>query len=137
MSNPNSNKYEATGTLKVINDTQQFSETFRKREFVLEIEDGRYPQPIKFQAVQDKADLLDDFEVGDTVTVHFNLRGREFTRKNDGSTDYFTNLDVWRMEKVGGGTSDVPPKFDEEPPLAEPSPNISDSGEFKDDDIPF
>ena len=124
-----SNKYEATGTLKVINDTQQFSETFRKREFVIEVEDGNYPQPIKFQAVQDKADLLDTFDVGDTVTVHFNLRGREFTRKNDGSTDYFVNLDVWRMEKVGG--SDGPPRG-EEPPLAEPGPS-----DFDDDDVPF
>ena len=132
-----SNKYEATGTLKVINDTQQFSETFRKREFVIEVEDGNYTQPIKFQAVQDKADMLDAFSVGDAVTVNFNLRGREFTRKNDGSTDYFVNLDVWRIEKVGGGAEQGPPKFDEEPPLAEPSPNISDSGEFKDDDIPF
>ncbi|MEE4175278.1 MAG: DUF3127 domain-containing protein [Xanthomonadales bacterium] len=128
----NSNKYEATGTLKVINDIQQFSETFRKREFVIEVEDGAYTQPIKFQAVQDKAELLDAFEEGDTVTVNFNLRGREFTRKNDGSTDYFVNLDVWRIEKVGGGASDGPPKQDEEPPLPEPSP-----GDFKDDDIPF
>ena len=123
-----SNKYEATGTLKVINDTQQFSETFRKREFVIEVEDGNYTQPIKFQAVQDKADMLDAFSVGDAVTVNFNLRGREFTRKNDGSTDYFVNLDVWRMEKVGGGA----PSQGEEPPLAEPGP-----GDFDDDDVPF
>lgn len=132
-----SNKFEATGTLKVINDTQQFSETFRKRDFVIEVEDGNYPQPIKFQAVQDKADLLDTFDVGDTVTVHFNLRGREFTRKNDGSTDYFVNLDVWRMEKVGGGADAGPPKHDEEPPLAEPTPNDFKDDGFKDDDIPF
>ena len=131
-----SNKYEATGTLKVINDTQQFSETFRKREFVIEVEDGNYTQPIKFQAVQDKADMLDAFSVGDAVTVNFNLRGREFTRKNDGSTDYFVNLDVWRIEKVGGG-QDSPPSQGEEPPLAEPTPNDFKDGDFKDDDIPF
>ncbi len=90
-------------------------------------------EPIKFQAVQDKCELLDSFEVGDTVKVNFNLRGREFTRRNDNSTDWFVNLDVWRMEKVGAGAGDeAGPPRDEEPPLAEPSP-----ADFKDDDIPF
>ncbi len=128
-----SNKYEAQGTLTHVMETQQFSESFRKREFVIEIEDGNYTQPIKFQAVQDKCELLDSFEVGDTVKVNFNLRGREFTRRNDNSTDWFVNLDVWRMEKVGAGAGDeAGPPRGEEPPLAEPSP-----ADFKDDDIPF
>ena len=65
--------------------------------------------------------------------------GREFTRKNDGSTDYFVNLDVRRMEKVGGSAGDDlgPPPRGEEPPLAEPTPNDFKDDDFKDDDIPF
>ena len=110
------NKYEATGTILTIMDTQEFSSNFKKREFVVEIQDGSYSQPIKFQAVQDRTELLDAFETGDTVTVHFNLRGREFTRKNDGSSDYFVNLDVWRIEKTEGQIAESPADGTDEPP---------------------
>ena len=100
------NKYEATGTLRAIMATQAISDSFRKREFALEIPDGNFTQTIKFQVVQDKTELLDSFEVGQQVKVAFNLRGREFTRKTDGATDYWVNLDCWRIEPLsdaGGG----------------------------------
>jgi len=96
------NRYEATGAIRAIMDTQQVTDSFQKREFALEIEDGRYPQTVKFQLVQDKTQLLDEFEVGQQVRVHFNLRGREYTRKSDGATDYWTNLECWRIEKAEG-----------------------------------
>lgn len=95
-----SNHYDATGEIRAIMDAQQVTDSFRKREFALEIDDGRYPQIVKFQLVQDKTELLDDFEVGQQVRVHFNLRGREYTRKSDGATDYWTNLECWRIEKA-------------------------------------
>jgi hypothetical protein len=101
-----SNQYEATGEIRAIMDTQQVTDSFRKREFALEIEDGRYSQTVKFQLVQDKTELLDDFEVGQQVRVHFNLRGREYTRKSDGATDYWTNLECWRIEKAEGAGDD-------------------------------
>ena len=91
------------GEIRAIMDTQQVTDSFRKREFALEIEDGRYPQTVKFQLVQDKTELLDDFDVGQHVRVHFNLRGREYTRKSDGAADYWTNLECWRIEKAEGG----------------------------------
>ncbi len=96
------NRYEAAGEIRAIMDTQQVTDSFRKREFALEIEDGRYPQTVKFQLVQDKTDLLDDFEIGQQVRVQFNLRGREYTRKSDGATDYWTNLECWQIEKAEG-----------------------------------
>ncbi|RZK23182.1 MAG: DUF3127 domain-containing protein, partial [Hymenobacter sp.] len=36
--------YDVTGRLHEIFDEQQVSEKFRKREFVLEVQDGQYPQ---------------------------------------------------------------------------------------------
>jgi hypothetical protein len=96
------NRFETMGEIRAIMDTQQVTDSFRKREFALEIEDGRYPQTVKFQLVQDKTELLDDFDVGQHVRVHFNLRGREYTRKSDGATDYWTNLECWRIEKAAG-----------------------------------
>ncbi|MCH2097220.1 MAG: DUF3127 domain-containing protein, partial [Pseudomonadales bacterium] len=84
--------YQAEGTLRAILDTDQVSDSFRKREFALEIEDGKFPQTVKFQAVQDRTEMLDAFSVGQQVRVHFDLRGREYTRKRDGVTDWWVNL---------------------------------------------
>ena len=125
------NRYEATGEIRAIMDTQQVTDSFRKREFALEIEDGRYPQTVKFQLVQDKTELLDDFEVGQQVQVQFNLRGREYTRKSDGATDYWTNLECWRIEKAEGAA--------EASDRLQSSEEMSDAGSFGTDadDIPF
>ena len=93
-----SNKFEVVGTILAIMDTQQITDTFKKREFALEILDGNYAQTVKFQTVQDKTDVIDEYNIGQNVKVFFNLRGREYTRKSDGATDYWLNLECWRIE---------------------------------------
>jgi single-strand DNA-binding protein len=95
--------YDATGRLHEIFDEQQVSEKFRKREFVLEVVDGQYPEHIKFQLVQDKTALIDQYKVGDEVKVTFNLRGRGFNK--NGQMLYFTNLEAWRLEAAAGGAA--------------------------------
>ncbi|RPD44590.1 DUF3127 domain-containing protein [Hymenobacter sediminis] len=98
--------YEATGRLHEIFDEQQVSEKFRKREFVLEVVDGQYPEHIKFQLVQDKTALIDSYKVGDEVKISFNLRGRGFNK--NGQMLYFTNLEAWRIESGAGGSASAP-----------------------------
>ena len=120
--------YQAEGTLRAILDTDQVSDSFRKREFALEIEDGKFPQTVKFQAVQDRTEMLDAFSVGQQVRVHFDLRGREYTRKRDGVTDWWVNLDCWRMEPLEEGAAASAPEVSH-------SDTVS-GGEF-DDEIPF
>ena len=93
--------YDVTGRLHDIFDEQQVSEKFRKREFVLEVQEGQYPEQIKFQLVQDKTALIDPYKVGDEVKVTFNLRGRGFNK--NGQMLYFTNLEAWRVEPATGG----------------------------------
>ncbi|MCC2546323.1 DUF3127 domain-containing protein [Hymenobacter sp. BT175] len=93
--------YEATGRLHEIFDEQQVSDKFRKREFVLEVQEGQYPEHIKFQLVQDKTALIDAYKMGDEVKVTFNLRGRGFNK--NGQMLYFTNLEAWRIEAGTGG----------------------------------
>lgn len=84
--------FEVNGKLHKAFDTEQKTDKFRAREFVLEVEDGQYPQLVKFQLTQDKCELLDQYNEGDDLTVHFDLRGREWNGK------YFTNLNAWRLE---------------------------------------
>jgi single-strand DNA-binding protein len=80
------------GILHKIFETEQKTESFSSREFVIETLDEKYPQFIKFQLTQDRCGLIDNFKEGEEITVHFDLRGREWNEK------YFTNLNAWRIE---------------------------------------
>ncbi len=86
--------FQVDGKLHKIFNTEQKSEKFRAREFVIEIADGNYAQMIKFQLTQDKCEMIDEHNEGDEITVHFNLRGREWNER------FFTNLDAWRIESA-------------------------------------
>jgi len=125
------NNFEVVGKLTVVFETQQVKDTFRKREFVLEIQDGAYSQHIKFQLTQDRCALLDQYKVGQDVRVHFNLRGRPFQNK-EGQTMYFTNLEAWRLESAqAGGSAPAGADYSQIPPAAATASNA----DF--DDVPF
>lgn len=83
-----------TGTLKYIMEPQRISAKFVKREFVVSDVSQTYPQTILFEVVNDNCRLLDEVKVGEEVTVHFKLKGREWVNPNDPEKKikYFTTL---------------------------------------------
>lgn len=83
--------YELTGKIKIIQEEQTFDSGFSKREMVVTVEDGNYPQDINLEFVKDKAKLLDDLQPGQEVTVTFDIRGREYNGR------YFNNLQGWKV----------------------------------------
>ena len=88
---------EIKGKIKKISETLQISDRFRKREFVVEYSNNPdYPQPIQFELVQDRCELLDEFQEGQKVEVHFDLRGREWTSPQ-GQVKYFNSLQAWKL----------------------------------------
>jgi hypothetical protein len=88
---------QITGKIKLINAAQTFgSNGFRKREVVVTT-DEQYPQMILIEFVQDKCELLDNYSVGQDVTISINLRGREWVNK-EGETKYFNSIQGWRIE---------------------------------------
>lgn len=94
----NSDNYEATGTVKAIGEeTTHGAKGFRKREIVVTIGE-KYPQDVPFEFVQDKCGILDGFSVGQSVTVSFNLRGREWNGR------YYAGLQGWRIAHHGDAT---------------------------------
>jgi hypothetical protein len=117
---------EITGRLHVINEAQQVTERFRKREFVLELnENPRYPQHVQFQLTGDRCEGLDGLSVGDEVRVEFSLRGREWTSPQ-GQVKYFNSLDVWTIDRLGASAGAGAGAGDE-PPLPEgPPPGMED-----------
>jgi hypothetical protein len=117
-------------------DTDQKTDTFQARDFVVLQEDERYPQYIKFQLVQDRCSLIDNYEEGQDIVVHFDLRGREWNEK------YFTNLNAWKIETPEGveqaTSSDVPDLNEADVPgqnANSGSPEGSEQSE--EDDLPF
>jgi single-strand DNA-binding protein len=100
--------YEVTGTLIAKFDTQVISERFKKREFVIETRDNsNYTNFVKMQLTNNKCDLVEAFTIGDDLKISFDLRGNKYEK--NGVTNYITNVDAWRIQKVGapndGGNS--------------------------------
>src|ERR1700744_6737751 len=93
---------EVTGKLLVKYDSVQVNDRFKKREFVLELAEdingNTYTNYAKMQLVQNKCEILDRFNEGDTIKVSFNIKGNKWER--DGKVNYITNLDAWRVESA-------------------------------------
>jgi len=87
-----------SGKVIVVKDVQHINETFKKREFVLDVEDGEYSQKIQLEVMQDKCEVLNDVQVGQMLNVEFNLRGREWTNPQ-GEVKYFNTLQAWKIDK--------------------------------------
>ena len=132
--------FEITGKLYKKFATESKSEKFQTREFVIEVADGNYPQLIKFQLVQDRCQILDNYNEGEEIKVHFDLRGREWQGK------FFTTLNSWRIEHsngetvAGSGSTQPVQQVAKKSASSEDSfPTLSDEP-FKtaaDDDLPF
>ncbi|HET8754121.1 MAG TPA: DUF3127 domain-containing protein [Salinimicrobium sp.] len=123
---------EVQGKIKMIGETQTFgSNGFRKREVVVTTEE-QYPQHIMVEFVQDKTDLLNNFQVGQPVKIGVNLRGREWVNPQ-GETKYFNSIQGWRIENLaadtGGNRPPVPP--------AEQFESAKNLNEEDFDDLPF
>lgn len=96
--------YTAVGLLHKLGQTEQVSDKFRKRDLILKIE-GEYPQTVAFQLTQDKCEKADTLQVGQQVTVHFNLRGREWSGP-DGKVKVFNTLECWKVTTDATQTSE-------------------------------
>lgn len=94
---------EVSGTIKVINATQEVSSSFKKRELVVTT-DETYPQHIMIEFAQDKCSMLDNYQVGQSVKVSINLRGRLWTNPQ-GEAKYFNQIQGWRIEKAESSQS--------------------------------
>lgn len=88
-----------SGKIKLINETQTFGERgFRKRDIVITTNE-EYPQMLLIEFVQDKCDLLDNYQVGASVDISINLRGREWINP-EGEAKYFNSIQGWRIQKT-------------------------------------
>ena len=118
-------KFEIKGVLHQVFEAKQVSDRFTKREFVLSVSDGKYDQVVLFEMSGDKISQLDELATGEEVTVHFNVRGRAWTNKEN-VTKYFNSLHAWKVEPAQAAKRQSAPP----PPPTTDSPSV-------DDDCPF
>ena len=124
---------EIQGKLIEKYETIKINDSFRKREFVVEyVENPQYPELLKFDLIQDKCDLLEEFNIGDTLKVEFNLKGRKWTDPS-GNDKYFNTLQAWRLSLVG---SEIVPRGSTEK-NSKPSEETTQDSFTEDDDLPF
>jgi single-strand DNA-binding protein len=116
--------YDLTGKIKIIQEAKTFDSGFTKREMVVIVEDGKYPQEINIEFVQEKISLLDNLQVGQEVTVTFDIRGREYNGR------YFNNLQGWKIATPVGASAFTPEV------QSSVSQNVGPT-DFEDKDIPF
>ncbi len=131
--------YEIEGSILEIYEVQQISDTFKKREFVIQKEEnipGR-DEPIinyvKFQMTQNRCDLIDGYQIGQKVRVNFNIRGNKWENR-EGGISYFTNLEAWRISEA---TVAQAPPADQSAPSTSSGQDVDFDMPDSEDEMPF
>lgn len=100
------NSISLKGIIYKVNATEEISDKFRKRSFILQLP-GQYPQYPKLEVVKDKCELLDKFSVGQEVEVAININGRLYNSKQTGEEDAFTTLQAWKINASAEAPADM------------------------------
>lgn len=97
---------QISGKVLIIDDVitipTRSGNTFTKRQIVLDashydpMTGQKYENYPAFDFVGNRVNELDNFKVGDLVTISFALNGRPFDK--DGKTTYFTSVNGYKIE---------------------------------------
>ena len=126
---------ELTGKLVAIGDItegQSARGTWRKQIFAIETME-QYPKKVAFMAWGDRCDDVAVLNLGDTLTVQFDVESREFNGK------WYTDLKAWSIK---GAQSQGAPTQIQNPPQ-QPLPPMQQAPQFdmnegnNGDDLPF
>ena len=95
-----------TGKVSVIEETKTYGQKgFRKRMVVIEQDNGRFPNHVPFDFIQDSCDEVDQMTVGAEVEISFRLSGRKLQRDPQSEVKYFLNAEATSF-KILSGASD-------------------------------
>lgn len=87
------------GKIEKIGQEEQIK-NLTKRSMLLTTND-KYPQTVQFDFINDKVKQLLKFNIGDEVSVDFNIRSNEYKGK------YYTNLQGWKISEMLGEVSNL------------------------------
>ena len=126
---------ELTGKLVAIGDItegQSSRGTWRKQIFAIETVE-QYPKKVAFMAWGDRCDDVAVLNLGDTLTVQFDIESREFNGK------WYTDLKAWSIKgaQPQGAPAQIPnPPQQPLPPMQQPPQFDMNEGNAN-DDLPF
>lgn len=92
-----SNTVELSGTLHEVFPTQQITDKFKKRDFIIEIPNGNYLQHIKCEATGNTCEKLNGLRIGSQIKAKCDLRGRIYQKK-DGSKGQMNSIVAWQID---------------------------------------
>lgn len=85
--------FQVTGVITAIEAEVEFSQKYKERVFVVKYDTSAdYAYDAALTMANTKTGLIDGFEVGDNVIVHFNVSSRKV------KDNYYTKLNVWKIE---------------------------------------
>jgi single-strand DNA-binding protein len=106
-----------TGVVHHVGPVETFGSGFTKRLLVVRTEQ-QYDNLIPVELKKDKTALADGLRVGQSVTVHVNLGGREYSGK------YYSSITGWKIE------ASAPPQNVSAPPQNVSAPLAEDDTEL-------
>jgi len=134
---------QITGRLVAIEQTAQIlskngGNPFLKREFLLDAtpydtwtgERSQYENIVPLEVSGDKCAELDNFKLGDVITVSFTLQGREWTNQ-DGQTKRMVSIRCYKLEARKSVQQQQTAQ-----PIPQPTLQADANGNPK-DDLPF
>ena len=133
-----------SGVVLAVGQPQQLTskggKVFTKRSLYLDCtphdgitgERSQYENKILFDFMESKTSLLDSIQVGQIVTVSFDLQGSEIT-KQDGQVKYFTHVRPFKVEVRQAQQSQVPQQSPPQQAVPQQAPYLPQ----QDNDMPF
>lgn len=95
---------EITGNIKLIQDvesgTSKAGNEWSKRTIVVTTAD-KYPQDLAIDFLGESIKGINNFQVGNPVTVSINLRGKEYNGK------YYTSINGWKIAATIGNVNNT------------------------------
>lgn len=120
------------GVAHIVSAEEVKSDKFKARRLVLKDDSNpQYPNYVEFQFANKNCDKLNGVNVGDEVTVDYNLRGREWTSPQ-GEVKYFNTLDGWKVtvdNKYTPSSAPAPTTNDAEPGSLLNQPILDENGD--------
>lgn len=139
---------QITGRLVAIGQTQQIlskngGNPFLKREFILDAtthdpytgERSQYENILSLEVNGDKCTELDQFRIGDVITVSFTLQGREWTNQ-DGQVKRMVSIRCYKLEIRRSVYQSAPVLAQPEVITQQFPSEVNANGNLK-DDLPF
>jgi len=87
------------GKIKQVFQTETYN-NFDKRIFWIQELAEKFANTFQLELWKDDCKMIDNYKVGDYVTIYIDIKGKSFNRK-DGTEGVINTLKCWNIEKDG------------------------------------